>query len=783
MQDDDEDSTPAFARPPSKEEPEEEAPLPEINTNTNGLHHQPSSDLLRFSSHNSSSMAGDDATAEDNSADLLGFDSQPTDQPAAAEAKDLLDLMNEQQPAVVSSPSGAEGGLLDAPSGDLLGLTEGLEPVSSDEVDFFGTASPAPLGSGPFAVGDSSMLESQARETAVAVGVSGMLDTKDHVADVAAEPASAIEAKPLAADVSTVEPIAEQTVFAPSASETATLSAAPETGQSSFPMDTASEERIAALERQLVAAREEMNALKQATSNKESESAQLVMELQSSLQEQMALKAEAENHARLADSKLQDLQALLEKQTSAMSGLSDMQQTLEEHMNAKAEAENTSRLAMEKIAELEQKVGEQSEAINKLERQVVEAREAQTAQEAELQQIREERDEQHRKEMSLVSRLNEFKKKQGAEAHLKEQFEDEIKALELDLDSGRKEIADLTNAKTVLEKELEKTKQSAQERIRRAEAALSDERALNEERKQKMKAFVASRAEELNQAKADNESLQSELNQTNRSLMDLNNRWKQLHAQWVQSQTRNRELQRDLNRIKKDSENLHKVGDSLEMKLTRSATETEEHKNKRLAAKHELMTVLRTLEMERDVSARLRDSIKFTFTPKAVSQQQLLQKEMEDFESLLQKLSTRLGKPLPPPAQDNLSSHHEDGDHSESSTGDHVVDLVNGDDSAHVSRTNADAERLTAKLEYETQRVSQCIMELSSSIERMEMLLNASGDRTCYSVLSELLTTGSMNSPAATSDETTSMTGRGAPRRLGSIRSHNYGQVPSTSRD
>jgi hypothetical protein len=89
------------------------------------------------------------------------------------------------------------------------------------------------------------------------------------------------------------------------------------------------------------------------------------------------------------------------------------------------------------------------------------------------------------------------------------------------------------------------------------------------------------------------------------------------------------------------------------MKLSRSANETEEHKNKRLAAKHELMTVLRTLEVERDVSNKLRDSIKFTFTPKALSQQQLLKESLEEFEAQLLKLSQRLGKPLPPPANVN----------------------------------------------------------------------------------------------------------------------------------
>jgi chromosome segregation ATPase len=331
----------------------------------------------------------------------------------------------------------------------------------------------------------------------------------------------------------------------------------------------------------------------------------------------------------------------------------------------------------------------------------------------------------------------------------------------------------------LVENELEVLKKTSENRLRSLDAALLDERNLNEERKRKMKLFVESKSEELRQAKADNDSLQVELAQTNKSLVDLNGRWKQLHAQWVQSQTRNRELQRDLNRIKKDSENLHKVGDTLEMKLSRSATETEEHKSKRLAAKHELMTVLRALEVERELTSKLRDSLKFTFTPKALSQQQLLREGLQDFEAQLQKLSLRLGRALPGSTDADTSMNSDAADHSDSGLTPDSADLVNGgsDDSAlQHTRTDVEVQRLISKLEYETQRVSQGIMALSGNIDRMHLVLDASGDRTCYTVLSELLTTGalraSVSSSSATSEET---------RRLGSLRSsHQYGQVSSS---
>ena len=48
--------------------------------------------------------------------------------------------------------------------------------------------------------------------------------------------------------------------------------------------------------------------------------------------------------------------------------------------------------------------------------------------------------------------------------------------------------------------------------------------------------------------------------------------------------------------MKKDTEQMSRIEGNLEAKLSRSAMETEDHKNKRLAAKHELMTVLQKLE-------------------------------------------------------------------------------------------------------------------------------------------------------------------------------------------
>ena len=532
--------------------------------------------------------------------------------------------------------------------------------------------------------------------------------------------------------------------------------------------------RVAALETELAEARAQAARRNEETSG-------LLAELQDSLQAQMGAKAEAENRARLLDVQLRHLQDVSDKQSGELANLADLQSVLQEHLESKAEAEQATRRETLRATELEQTVQAQAAQLESMEAQLHELREEKDAQLKLAQSLRAERDEHHRREKALTSRLNSAKKEQAEQSNLAERYDDEIKALEQDLEATKKDVAELSQAKVLLENELEVTKKTSENRIRQAESALLEERNLNEERKRKMKVFVEHKSEELRQVKSDNDALQAEVTQANKSLLDLNGRWKQLHAQWVQSQTRNRELQRDLNRIKKDSETLHRVGDTLEMKLSRSATETEEHKNKRLAAKHELMTVLRALEAERELSTKLRDSLKFTFTPKALSQQQLLSEGLQDFEGQLQKLAARLGRTLPSSTETEHSVNSDLGEHGDAGPGPDGMDLVNGgDDGMHANRTDVEVQRLIAKLEYETQRVSQGIMALSGSIERMNVLLDISGDRTCYTVLSELLTTGTLratSTPVAASEET---------QRLGVIRSsshHQYGHIPSAVRD
>lgn len=261
-----------------------------------------------------------------------------------------------------------------------------------------------------------------------------------------------------------------------------------------------------------------------------------------------------------------------------------------------------------------------------------------------------------------------------------------------------------------------------------------EERTLNEERKKKMKIFVETKAEELRTARSGNDELRAELKETSGALSSVRGRLEHMTRQYENSSTKNRELAREMNRMKKNSEQLHQLGGSLEMELQKSTQETEEHKNKRLTAKHELMTILRKLEAEQTVSGRLRDSVKFTFTPKALSQQQLLDESLQDFESELLKLSRRLGKPLPPTTHSDLRAIEDDNRSDGNSDGEHDE---NGKKKVN-SRSEWDTARLLSSLENETQRVSKGIMAFSNAVERLHALLDTSGEKTCVSTLNEI---------------------------------------------
>merc|ERR1711957_1155708 len=266
------------------------------------------------------------------------------------------------------------------------------------------------------------------------------------------------------------------------------------------------------------------------------------------------------------------------------------------------------------------------------------------------------------------------------------------------------------------------------------ENLLIEERNLNDERKQKMKQFVETKAEELRVANCVNEELVAELNETNSALKSLREKLEHSKTAHLTTQSRNRDLMREINRMKKNSEQLHQLGDNLELELHKSTQETEEHKNKRVTAKHELMSMLRKLEAEQTVSEKLRDSIKFTFTPKALSQQQLLTENIKCFENELLSLSRLFGIT-------GINIQHVNNDVgkkiNETSS---AMNNVKKPLAKANSRAEWDTARLLSNLENETQLVSKGIMALGSAVEKLHKILEYGGGKTCVSAFNDFLT-------------------------------------------
>jgi hypothetical protein len=512
----------------------------------------------------------------------------------------------------------------------------------------------------------------------------------------------------------------------------------------------------------------------------------VMVELQANLQKEMTRRAEAEEKARVTIAKSKRIEeeyvtfkkvskASLLKMTSSVDSL---QANLQKETSRRSEA----RLALAKSKQIEEEYTTFKTAskanLNKMTSSVEILTREKNAMETEVVEIREERDEQARKEMALTTRLNAAKKKEAVKANAAEHYGDQVDQLEFAVKEYGSQVESLTAERDQLKVELGEWKEYAEKRTKQLETALNDEKKLNDERKRKMKGFVEAKTEEVRSAKADYISLQTEMDQNSHSLTELNQRYKQLHAQWVQSQTRNRELQRDSMKMKKDSEKMHKVGGSLEARLSRSAQESEDHKNKRIHARNELMSVLAQLEAERSVNSRLQESIKMTFTPKALSQQQTIHEAMDDFEGALQKLSTRIGRPLPPTFSNDSNAFSDKdslvGGSSElqDSENDDTIDNDESSNQGTVTLSEINTNRAVQKLENETQRVSQNIMKFSATIERMHGLLDGGGTKNCVDVLSQMLMMSGNATPAIAA---------GSPRRKSSG-SQRYGQISSSTR-
>ena len=414
--------------------------------------------------------------------------------------------------------------------------------------------------------------------------------------------------------------------------------------------------------------------------------------------------------------------------------LVEVQSRLEAEMNRRAESDSEVRKVRETLKSYEERLAgyeKMEDTLEQVQANLVTVVTEKSKLELEVQKLREIRDESEQKEVVLSNRLNDAKKKEANKSTAAGRLEADNEALREELKSIKAELETTSKMKAKLENNMEKLKTKAVERVKQAETALAEERELNEERKKKMKVFVETKADELREAKDSANDMQKELEETRASLRSSRDREETFQKELDAARLKHREIQREMERMKRNSEQIQKMGNNLEQELEKSASETEEHKKKRMSAKHEIMQMVRTLEAERAVSSKLRESVKFTFTPKALSQQELLTEALRDFELELERLAHKTGKTLQPSPESSLGVQPDSTEASD----------TNGAYRKKKTRSKADmdTERLISNLEQETQSVSKGIMALSGSIERMRSLLNEENMFGCVAYFSNVL--------------------------------------------
>jgi len=357
--------------------------------------------------------------------------------------------------------------------------------------------------------------------------------------------------------------------------------------------------------------------------------------------------------------------------------------------------------------------------------------------EEEISKLRSLQQDSETNETIHTSRINEAKKKESVLVRENKKLTLSNQHLTEEQTRLSSELHTITSQKNKLDATIHKIKTKCVDRVKIAETNLREERQLNEERKQKMKVFVETKSTELRIAKQHETEYFHELQECRQKLKLTRQELEDVMNENQHKDARIADVHAQLSRFKRDSERYLKMGDTLNQELESSMLQSQEHMKKRSLAKTELMNVLKKLEMEQGVSGKLRDGLKFTFLPKALSQQQLVQESIEAMDAEIDALAKKTGKVAPGTSLDVLEFLNPNSTHSKSSAS---SSASASSSSPAKNKLESDANRLISNLEHETQRVSQGIMALQSTLERLHFLISEEGDRNCCGQLTFLLT-------------------------------------------
>lgn len=211
--------------------------------------------------------------------------------------------------------------------------------------------------------------------------------------------------------------------------------------------------------------------------------------------------------------------------------LVELQSSLQDQMLARAKAEDRVRQMERYVREFKEQLRGQFRQQEELEGKLkgvhaslITAVTKKSALEAEVAKLREVRDESERREILLGSRLNDAKKREASRANTAERLKVQCTDLRNELARTKEKLAVAAAGRDKLDRNIYKLKKKCIEKVKLSKNALSEERNCNEEQKRKMKAFVETKAEELWAAKSDNEALHHNMEETRVSLREMRNK-------------------------------------------------------------------------------------------------------------------------------------------------------------------------------------------------------------------------------------------------------------------
>jgi len=331
-----------------------------------------------------------------------------------------------------------------------------------------------------------------------------------------------------------------------------------------------------------------------------------------------------------------------------------------------------------------------------------------------------------RLESKLISQMNEAEQNAAARAKEIAHEIEKVRSLGLELSTT---AAKLEGSEERLEKANQEVKEITA-RHKSTKEALDTERDLN--KKLHAEESTMSRKEVL-KLSTDLLGLQKVLTDTRNALdssrTDLNAREEEIFV-----------LKNEVKVLRSKSDHLNKNDRTLKSDLNSKVKEVEDHKSKRALAKHETMTLLRTLDSEREVSRKLTESIRLFTVPAVLTQQNDIVVLVGSMDESLDLLSRKLGVPDTPSTVPSLrltTSGNEESikvDKSIEITG-LVTDTAGPSQFAGDARVGRNSRVTSSGLDHKIGQLAEDVRAISFRVERLRVLADAANRKSCVGAL------------------------------------------------